>query len=58
VYILGSLLEAASFLQKYGVAVGEYRCRNIYLSPEGYVKLFLLEVEEENRHNSYYKVLS
>jgi hypothetical protein len=33
VYIMGALLEAAGYLQKYGISVGEYRTKSIYLSP-------------------------
>lgn len=58
VYIMGCLLDAALYLQQYGISLGEYRSKSIFLSPEGYIKLFLLEIEEENRHSCYYKVLS
>lgn len=55
---MGCLLDAAQYLQKYGISVGEYRSKCIFLSPEGYIKLFLLEIDEENRHSCYYKALS
>lgn len=55
---MGCLLDAALYLQSYGISLGEYRSKSIFLSPEGYIKLFLLEIEEENRHSCYYKVLA
>lgn len=55
---MGCLLEVADYLSKFRISIGDYRTDNIYLSPEGYIKLYLLEVDEENRHSSYYKVLS
>jgi len=55
---MGSLLDLAVFLQKYGLSVGEYRSQSIFLSPEGYVKMFLLEADEENMHSCYYKVIA
>jgi hypothetical protein len=58
VYIMGCLMEVAGYLQPYGIALGEYRANSIFLSPEGYVKLYLLDIEQENRHISYYKALS
>ena len=58
VYIMGCLLDISHYLQKYGISVAEYRTRSIYLSPEGYIKIYLLEMEEENKHSCYYKVLS
>jgi hypothetical protein len=39
---MGCLLDLALFLQKYGFSVGEYRAQSIFLSPEGYLKLYLL----------------
>lgn len=30
---MASLLEAATYLQKYGISLGEYRTHSIYLSP-------------------------
>jgi|JI9StandDraft_1071089.scaffolds.fasta_scaffold70561_1 hypothetical protein len=55
---MGCILDAAQYLERYGVSLGEYRSKSIFLSPEGYIKLFLLEIEEENRHSCYYKALS
>ncbi len=58
VYIMCCLADAGQYLSKFGISLGEYRPENIYLSPEGYIKLYLLDVDEENRHSCYYKVLS
>lgn len=58
VYIMGCLVELALFLKRFGIAVGDYRPGNIYLSPEGYLKVYLLEVEEDNKHGAYYKALA
>lgn len=55
---MGSLVEVACFLQKHGISYGDYRTKSIFLSPEGYVKLYLLGIEEENKHNCYYTVLA
>lgn len=41
-YIMGCLLDLAIFLQNYGLTLGEYRSQSIFLSPEGYIKLYLL----------------
>ena len=43
---------------EHGICHGDYRTPSIYLSPEGYVKLYLLEIDQQNRHTSYYKALS
>lgn len=45
-------------MRKYGISKGNYRTSEVFLSPEGYVKLYLLGVEEENRHSCYYTVLT
>jgi hypothetical protein len=55
---MSCLADAGQYLSKFGISLGEYRPENIYLSPEGYIKLYLLDVDEENRHSCYYKVLS
>lgn len=55
---MGCLLDVGQYLEKYGISVGEFRSKNIFLSPEGFVKVFLLEVEQENMHSCYYKALS
>lgn len=58
VYIMSCLIELALYLKKFDISIGDYRPDSIYLSPEGYIKMYLLEVEEDNKHISYYKALS
>ena len=58
VYILGCLLEAGHHLEQQGICYGDYRTPSLYLSPEGYVKLYLLEIDSNNNHTSYYRALS
>ena len=50
--------ERIDDLKENEVYVGEYRADRVYISPEGYIKMYLLELEESNRHNCYYKVLT
>lgn len=42
---MGCLVDLADYLKKFNISVGEYRKQNIYLSPEGYVKLYLLDFD-------------
>ena len=57
-YVGKALTGFLSEMKKYGISKGNYRSSEIFLSPEGYVKLYLLSIEEENRHSCYYTVLS
>jgi hypothetical protein len=45
-YVAHSLLGVALELKKYGISKANYRCEEVFLSPEGYVKIFLLEYDE------------
>jgi len=40
------LLDLAVYLQGSGIVLGDYRSDKIYLSPEGYIKMFSLEVDK------------
>ena len=51
------LLDLAVYLKKYNIVYGEFRPNRIFLSPEGYIKIFLLYLEKNNKHTSYYKTL-
>ncbi len=57
VYIMSCLVDLADYLKKASISIGEYKTSSIYLSPEGYIKMYLLEIDEENRHSCYYKAL-
>ena len=41
-----------------GIALSEYSTNKIYLSPDGVPKVYILHASPDNRHNSYYEVLS
>lgn len=41
-----------------GIALSEYSTDKIYLSPDGVPKVYILHASPDNRHNSYYEVLS
>jgi hypothetical protein len=41
-YIMACLLDLALYMQGSGIALGDYRSDRIYLSPEGYVKVYSL----------------
>ena len=57
-YIMFCLLDLATYLKNNGIALGEYRSDRIFLSPQGYVKAYLLDVEKDNKHIAYYKALT
>jgi len=40
------LIDLAIFLQANNLTVGEYRSQSIFLSPEGYIKMFMIEADE------------
>jgi serine/threonine protein kinase len=54
---MNCLLDAAVYLQQNGIIFGDYRSDRIYLSPEGYIKLYTLELTNEKKHSAYYKAL-
>jgi len=39
---MGSMLDVALYLKQYGISMGQYRSKSIYLSPEGYIKIYLI----------------
>ena len=57
VYIFGSLISVAIYLKDRNIALGNYRSEDIYLSPEGYIKVYLLDYEPNNEHCSFFKIL-
>jgi hypothetical protein len=38
------LLDLSLYLKNHGIALGDYRSSKIFLSPEGYIKLYTLEL--------------
>lgn len=59
------LLEAGRFQKgrpldnaAHKIAYGDYKASNVFLTPEGYVKLYLTGVYPDNKHNVYYTLLS
>jgi hypothetical protein len=57
-FIMHCLVGLVQELQKYGISKAGYRSEDVYLSPEGYVKVYLLDVEEDNKHSCYFTVMS
>ena len=55
-YLMGAVTSAALCLKDNGVVLGDYRLENLYLSPEGHLKVYLLGVAPENTHDCYYRV--
>lgn len=56
-YLLHSLLDALTALRRNGLLFGMFRTDSIYLSPEGHLKLYLLDIDPEGRHGAFYRVL-
>ena len=44
-YILNSLVDVAEYLQRHNIYFGVYLPQNIFLSPEGYIKLYLYHLQ-------------
>ena len=44
-------------LQREKLVLGDYRSQRVYLTPEGYIKVFLLEVDPSHKHTTYHKCL-
>ncbi len=44
IYIMSSLLDLALFLKNNSIVFGDYRSDKIFLSPEGYVKVYTIEI--------------
>lgn len=57
-YIMHSLVDTIAYLRQYKLAFGLFRTDSVYLSPEGHVKLYLLDLDAENKHSAYYRVLA
>lgn len=51
-------MDLAVFFKKLDIVIGDFRSEKIYLSPEGYIKLFSVEIEKENRHTAFIKALT
>lgn len=45
VHIMNSLLDVAVKLKENSLVFGNYRAESIYLSPEGQVKIYLLDLD-------------
>jgi len=43
---MGCLLDVAVYLQGSGIVLGDYRSDKIYLSPEGYIKVYSIEIDK------------
>lgn len=43
---MSSLLDLALFLKNNAIVFGDYRSDKIFLSPEGYVKVYTIEIEK------------
>ena len=41
---MSCLVDLAEYLRQLGISVGNYGAKQIYLSPEGYLKMYLLEI--------------
>lgn len=41
-YIMSCLLDLAVYLKSSGIVLGDYRSDKIFLSPEGYIKVYTL----------------
>jgi hypothetical protein len=41
-YIMGCMVSLAHYLKQRQIFIGEYRADRVYISPEGYIKLYLL----------------
>ena len=52
------MLDLAMYLKKKGIACGDYRSNKLYISPEGYLKVYPLDMESGNQHSAYYKALA
>lgn len=51
------LLDLSVYLKSGGIVLGDYRSDRIYLSPQGYVKVYTLDIDKQNKHTAYYKAL-
>lgn len=39
---MNCLVDLALYLKKYNIVIGEFYSKKIYVSPEGYIKMYLL----------------
>lgn len=44
-YIMHSLVDIITYLRQYKIAFGLFRSDSVYLSPEGHVKVYLLDLD-------------
>lgn len=44
-YIMHSLVDIIAYLRQYKIAFGQFRTDSVYLSPEGHVKVYLLDLD-------------
>ena len=44
-YIMGCVVSLANYLRQKEIFIGQYRADRVYISPEGYIKMYLLELE-------------
>lgn len=56
-YIMVCLLDLAVYLKNCGLVIGDYRSDRIFLSPQGYVKLYSIQLDKTNKHTAYFKAL-
>jgi hypothetical protein len=52
------MLDAVVTLRRNGFIFGTFRTDSIYLSPEGHLKLYLLDMDPEGRHGAFHRVLA
>lgn len=53
-----SLVDIIVYLKQYKLSFSQFRSESIYLSPEGHIKVYLLDMDSQNKHSSYYKALA
>lgn len=44
-YIMHSLVDIITYLRQYKISFGLFRSDSVYLSPEGHVKVYLLDLD-------------
>jgi serine/threonine protein kinase len=43
-FVLSCLLDVGGYLKKEGIIFGDFRPEQIFLTPEGYIKIYLLDI--------------
>lgn len=56
-YMMHAMVDVVCYLKGNELVFGQFRTESVYLSPEGHLKLYLLEIDPQNRHTAYYRVL-